>query len=237
MTAPTLLRLAFDSGWSHGDPGDGRLRFDNPKIAKAANLCINARDAQEALLDELIPSWRIGDVVVIERPGAERNRVVVWIIGPIVHMGPFYRIPVIVRTVNGAFAAHDELVLHHHRNVTEVDDNVAAAPEADRLPNSVTEQTPKTEFGRVSAPAPSAAALPPIAPMALTPAHQENIANSMALTPVAPAISQVAPANSPIAPSEIAAELDKLRADNTALHDLLAGLLNDSTELYTVEHA
>lgn len=52
----------------------------------------------------------------------------------------------------------------------------------------------------------------------------------MALTPVAPA-------NPPIAPSEIAAELDKLRADNIALHDLLAGLLNDSTELYTVEHA
>lgn len=237
MTAPTLLRLAFDSGWSHGDPGDGRLRFDNPKTAKASNLCINARDAQEAMLDELIPTWRIGDVVVIERPGAERNRVVVWIIGPIVHMGPFYRIPIIVRTVNGAFAAHDELVLHHHRNVTEVNDQVAPAPTAPAKPNSVTEQAPQTEFGDRIAPAPSATSLPPIAPMALTPETQENIANSMSLTPVAPAISHAPLANSPIPPAEIAAEVDKLRADNTALHDLLAELLNDDTKLYTVEHA
>ena len=233
MSAPTLLRLAFDSGWSHGgrhgDPGDGRLRFDTPQIAKASNLCINARDAQEAVLDELIPTWRIGDVMVIERPGAEGNRVVVWIIGPIVHMGPFYRVPIIVRTFNGAFAAHDELVLHHHRNVTEVD----GVSEPAGKPNSVTAQPNSVSALALQALPPAAAtgtALTPIAPMALTAAPPENTVISNTSAPVAP-VASAFPAD------QITAEVEKLRADNGALHDLLAGLLSDETELYAVEHA
>ncbi len=224
MSAPTLLRLAFDSGWSHGDPGDGRLRFDNPKTARAGNLCVNARDAQEAMLDELIPTWRVGEVVVIERPGAERNRVVVWIIGPIVHMGSFYRAPILVRSVHGAFAAHDELVLHHHRNVTDVDET--------NQPRHVTPSPPMRDAPALSP--------PPLAPLALTAPDSELSTISTDLTPLAPmAVADPAALDTGLrdASRDVATEeLDKLRADNTALHDLLAGLLSDKTELYTVEH-
>lgn len=223
MSAPTLLRMAFDSGWSHGDPGDGRLRFDNPRIAKAGHLCINARDAQEAMLDELVPTWRIGDVIVVERPGVERNRVVVWIIGPISHMGSFYRVPIIVRTVHGAFAAHDELALHHHRNVTETDtaEPHVASPSSAPL-----------------APPQAVQALTPIAPIAALapPSGQPVLPVDMSLLPVASASINPVGANSAGATaSDTTAELANLRADNAALHDILAGLLTDTTELYAVE--
>lgn len=229
MSAPTLLRMAFDSGWSHGDPGDGRLRFDNPRIAKAGNLCINARDAQEAMLDELVPTWRIGDVIVVERPGHDRNRVVAWIIGPIVHMGSFYRVPIIVRTVHGAFAAHDELVLHHHRNVTETDD---AAPISPLPAASAGPSLPISPLLPVLAPAPSAVAPSPIAPLAPAPPAADSLPTA--------APSALAPLNADAATSATSAsadatELANLRADNAALHDILAGLLTDTTELYAVE--
>ncbi len=226
MSAPTLLRMAFDSGWSHGDPGDGRLRFDNPRIAKAGHLCINARDAQEAVLDELVPTWRIGDVIVVERPGGERNRVVVWIIGPIVHMGSFYRVPIIVRTVHGAFAAHDELILHHHRNVTETDDPSPVAVPSLPLP---TAPVP------LPLPAPE---LPPIALIAepeVAPFASGRSLPVSPLLPVAPANAHDANGASSAAGDGAPSELAALRADNAALHDILAGLLTDTTELYAVE--
>lgn len=119
---PISLRVAYDSGWSDGDPGNGRLRFDSPRLSRARHLFINARDAQEALLTELVPMWRTGDVLVIERPGAETNRVVAWIVGDIVHRGPYWRVPISVRTVYGAFAAHDELILHHAPNAADGDE-------------------------------------------------------------------------------------------------------------------
>lgn len=220
MTAPIALRMAFDSGWSHGDPGDGRLRFDSPKLAKASNVIVNAKDAQDALLDELVPSWRIGDVLVIERPGADRNRVVAWVIGPITHMGPCYRVPILVRSVHGGFAAHDELALHHHRNVTDVDD----APQAPVVLPAVQAAPMVTQ---TALPVAAWTALPPspVAPVALTAPTAENATHSMALAPVAPVASQPRDA-------EHTAHIDQLRADNAALHDLLAGLLNDPTKLY-----
>lgn len=223
MTAPIALRMAFDSGWSHGDPGDGRLRFDSPSIAKAVNIIVNARDAQEALLDELVPSWRIGDVLVIERPGADRNRVVAWVIGPITHMGPCYRVPILVRSVHGGFAAHDEVALHHHRNVTDVDE----------APVQLRDVTPAPAVR--DAPALSA---PPIAPIAIAAATPEYLANSMALTPSAPvAASQNVPVTRGASPDVTPnAEVELLRQDNSQLHALLAQLLTDPTTLYAMEH-
>ncbi len=223
MTAPIALRMAFDSGWSHGDPGDGRLRFDSPSIAKAVNIIVNARDAQEALLDELVPSWRVGDVLVIERPGADRNRVVAWVIGPITHMGPCYRVPILVRSVHGGFAAHDEVALHHHRNVTETDtaEPHVASPSSAPL-----------------APPQAVQALTPIAPIAALapPSGQPVLPVDMSLLPVASASINPVGANSAGATaSDTTAELANLRADNAALHDILAGLLTDTTELYAVE--
>ena len=230
--------MAFDSGWSHGDPGDGRLRFDSPKIAKASHVIVNAKDAQDALLDELVPSWRIGDVLVIERPGADRNRVVAWVIGPITHMGPCYRVPILVRSVHGAFAAHDELALHHHRNVTDVDD----APTAPR------DVTPALSMrDATTLPGPLAPAL--LAPIALTQDGSENLANSRALTPVALAAGERGDAGALAgsvthdsaqrdakAAAPLAAELDLLRQDNSQLHALLAQLLTDPTTLYAMEN-
>lgn len=216
MSAPIALRMAFDSGWSHGDPGDGRLRFDSPNIAKAVNIIVNARDAQEALLDELVPSWRVGDVLVIERPGADRNRVVAWVIGPITHMGPCYRVPILVRSVHGGFAAHDEVTLHHHRNVTDVDDapTPAAIPLAPAPPMAVT--------------SPQAPAL--IAPMALVAAPVAGTPSTDVAAPMAP-IASTEHARPPD-PSEV----ELLRQDNSQLHALLAQLLTDPTTLYAMEH-
>lgn len=174
-----------------------------------------------------MPTWRIGDVIVVERPSHDRNRVVAWIIGPIVHMGSFYRVPIIVRTVHGAFAAHDELVLHHHRNITETDD---AAP---ILPPSAASAGVSQPIVPVLVPAPSAIALPPIAPIATL----EPPATNGAPTPTTSAFSPLNAdgANSANSGSAAAAELANLRADNAALHDILAGLLTDTTELYAVE--
>lgn len=119
--APSAIRLAFDGGWSDGDPGKGRLRFDSPALAKAKHLYVNAQDAQEALLGSLVPTWKHGDVLVLERPGVETNRVVAWIMGPIVHRGAYYKVPVLIRSVSGGFAAQDELALHHYRNAEAAD--------------------------------------------------------------------------------------------------------------------
>lgn len=131
---PATIRVAFDGGWSDGDPGSGRLRFDSPRIASARHLYINSRDAQDALLDEWVPTWRVGDVIVIERPGAERNRVVAWVVGAVYHRGSYWRVPVSVRTVYGGFAAHDEIALHHAAN--DVATDVVEAPP---LPPSIPE--------------------------------------------------------------------------------------------------
>lgn len=223
MTAPIALRMAFDSGWSHGDPGDGRLRFDSPSIAKAVNIIVNARDAQEALLDELVPSWRVGDVLVIERPGADRNRVVAWVIGPITHMGPCYRVPILVRSVHGGFAAHDEVALHHHRNVTDVDE--APVQLRDVTPAPAVRDAPA-----LSAPPIALIAEPEVAPFA----SGRSLPVSP-LLPVAPANAHDANGASSAAGDGAPSELAALRADNAALHDILAGLLTDTTELYAVE--
>jgi len=136
---PITIRVAYDSGWSDGDPGNGRLRFDNPRLSKARHLYVNARDAQEALLSELVPTWKTGDVIVIERPGAETNRVVAWVVGDIVHRGAYWRVPIAVRTVYGAFAAHDELVLHHAANTVE-DEQVEMIATHPSLPAQVARQ-------------------------------------------------------------------------------------------------
>lgn len=112
---PTELRLAYDSGWSDGDPGHGRLRLDAPSPIRAHHLYINARDAQDAVLDELVPTWGVGDVLVVERTGGQ-GRLVAWVIGHIRHGGSYWKIPVSVRTVSGSFAAHDEVRLSHYLN-------------------------------------------------------------------------------------------------------------------------
>jgi hypothetical protein len=129
---PITLRLAFDGGWTDGDPGDGRVRFNGPHLARATYIYLNARDSQDALLDELIPTWGVGDVLVIERAGLTLNRVVAWVVGPIRHGGSYYKIPVHVRSVHGAFAAHDNLTLH--RSASEAGPLMAGQVEKELTP-------------------------------------------------------------------------------------------------------
>ena len=221
---PSQIRLAFDSGWSDGDPGDGRVRFNSPKVSAATSICINARDAQDALLDQLVPSWRVGDVLVIERPGADRNRVVAWIIGPITHGGSYYKVPILPRSVHGAFAAHDELVLHHHTNLVDTDE-----PERREWhPPKAAPVAPSSQ--PISAPAVNT--LAPLAPMALTQAHPMQPAAMPVASPPAPPMAPMAPAGLTPAASP---EVESLKADNAALHGIIAELLADETELYAVE--
>lgn len=116
-----MIRFAFDSGWSDGDPGDGRLRFNTPKIACARFAYVNAKAADEARLDELVPTFGVGDVLVMERADMPGNRAVAWILGPIYHGGSYYKIPIAVRSVAGSFAAHDDLIVSHYANVADDD--------------------------------------------------------------------------------------------------------------------
>lgn len=128
MGQPVSINLAYDGGWTDGDPGEGRLRFDNPKLAKIRFAYVNARDADEALLNELVPSWKAGDVLVVERSGAEGNRIVCWIGGPVQHRGTYYKVPVFPRAIRGNFTDHDEVSLTCQPN--EVNDAAEPAPVA-----------------------------------------------------------------------------------------------------------
>lgn len=228
---PSLIRLAFDSGWSSGDPGDGRVRFDSPVLSKASFICINAKDAQECLLDELVPTWGVGDVLVIERPSLDRNRVVAWIIGPIHNGGSYYRVPIIVRSVNGNFTAHDELALHHHRNVVDTDE---PEPRALSLPQRASNNHELQQPHQA-----------PVPPIAFEPQPPIALLAPIALTNQAPENGHLAAPIAPIAAHELtnetkpaeAAEIAQLRTDVGVLHDILAGLLADQTELYVVEKA
>lgn len=205
---PISIRVAYDSGWSDGDPGNGRLRFDNPRLSRARHLYVNARDAQEALLTELVPTWRTGDVLVIERPGAETNRVVVWVVGDIVHRGSYWRVPISVRTVYGAFAAHDELVLHHATNTADGDEPEVVATHPS-LPAQVARQHAPIHEAPRNEPRPS---------------HSPAAVN--AAVPSVPTHADV---------TEYEARIAELERDNQSWHDIVQRLVADETELYVVE--
>lgn len=212
--------MAFDSGWSDGDPGSGRLRFDAPAISRAKYLYINARDAQDAILDEWVPTWRVGDVVVIERPGAERNRVVAWVVGAVYHRGSYWRIPVSIRTVHGAFAAHDELLLHHAPNdiATDVSPATPAAPMAPGFGSAIPRQNPMapafTPMAPMAPPAPYVAAPAPEHPLGL------DFDRHPPMAPLAPLDGD---------------RISALESENIALQRIIERLVSDDTPLYVAE--
>ncbi len=127
MNAHIELHFAYDTGNSDGDPGDGRLRLDNARPSNAQTLYINQNDANSAALHELIPSFGIGDVLVLERDGNSTTQIVAWITGPVVNRGPYYKVPIKVRSVKGSFAAHDSLSLYRMADNIE-DDTPAPQP-------------------------------------------------------------------------------------------------------------
>lgn len=106
----TTLTLTWDGGWSHGCPGEGRIRIDDPNPAKARHILLSVADGGGAHLGELIPSWAIGDAVAVEGQGA---RLVGLLIGPIVHKGSHYKMPIAVRAVAGVFQAETPVALLH----------------------------------------------------------------------------------------------------------------------------
>lgn len=216
---PASIRVAFDGGWTDGDPGSGRLRFDSPRIASAKHLYINARDAQDAILDEWVPTWRVGDVIVIERPGAERNRVVAWVVGAVYHRGSYWRVPVSVRTVYGAFAAHDELALHHAAN--DVATDVVETPP---LPPSIPEFS-KVHLG-------GAPALTPLAPLAANASPAPDAAPMAASAPQSLAFDMQPTVNAIGANGD---RLTELEAENLALQKIIERLVSDDTPLYVAE--
>lgn len=222
MTAPAVIRLAFDSGWSDGDPGNGRLRFDSPKLSKVRFIYINARDADEALLGQLVGGWSLGDVLVIERMGAEVNRVVGWIIGPVNHRGSYYQVPVAIRSVRGAFAAYDEMELHHHSSQSIVD----AEPDRPTLDLAPLPMATTITF------APS-----PMAPMALTVSQSAGMpvfgsfpAPAALSAPLAPLALIEKPSLATGVADTSANRIAELEGEKRALEDLLKQLLNDETE-------
>ena len=208
---PATIRVAFDSGWSDGDPGNGRVRFDAPRLVDARHIYVNARDAQDAILDEWVPTWGVGDVLIVERAGAERNRVIAWVVGAVYHRGSYWRIPVKVRTVYGAFAAHDELLLH--RAADDVETEALAPPASPPLAAPRQTFIPLAPLAPLAAPEPDAAPLARGEPQGLVfdrhPSVNANGANGDRLA--------------------------QLEADNRALHDIIARLVSDDTTLYLAD--
>lgn len=115
-----MIPLAFDGGWSDGDPGAGRLRFDSPRLSDIKHFHISSRDAAAARIGPQVSTWGIGDVIVLERTGQEQNRVVAWVIGEVVNRGTYYTVPVSLRSAVGSFAEHDSLTVSHQLNVPAV---------------------------------------------------------------------------------------------------------------------
>ncbi len=212
MGAPAELRLAWDGGHTDGDPGSGRVRIDAPSPRKAKFVYINARDSEDAMLDRLVPSWQLGDVLVIERPGAETNRIVAWITGPIGHGGSYYRVPVIVRSAFGNFAAHDECVLTHQPNMT-IDAEVTpraldVRPMARIGGGRPADASPRPVLDRVSAT--DIAATPALEATAPLPSESEDCAR-------------------------LRSEVARLAAENAELLGILQDLVTDDREVYVVE--
>lgn len=175
----------------------------------------------------MVPTWGVGDVLVIERPSLDRNRVVAWIIGPIHNGGSYYRVPIIVRTVSGSFTAHDELALHHHKNIVDTDEPEQRAwvpPKPKELQHPQPTLAPPIAFSPE----------PPLALVALLALTDQSPENRPPAPPLAPIAAGAL--TDPAAPAT-ASEIAQLRTDVGVLHDILAGLLSDTTELYVVETA
>jgi len=133
-----MIPLAFDGGWSDGDPGAGRLRFDSPRLAEIRTLHISARDAASARIGPQVSGWGLGDVIVIERDGYADNAVVAWVIGEVSNKGSYYSVPVSVRSARGSFADDDRLTLSQQVNATAL---VEVSPEP-ALPSVVLRPAP-----------------------------------------------------------------------------------------------
>lgn len=108
---PVTLRLTFDGGWTDGDPGRARLRFNHPSPARATELALNLVDATGAEIGDVMPWMLPGSVVTIERVGSPANVLVAMIIGRPRHGGSHYVIPIHVRSVSGSLAAADALTV------------------------------------------------------------------------------------------------------------------------------
>lgn len=115
-----MIPLAFDGGWSDGDPGAGRLRFDSPRLADIKHLHISARDAAAARIGPQVSAWGIGDVIVVERDGLADNAVVAWVIGEVANKGTYYSVPVSIRSAKGSFGDSDRLTVSHQVNAPAV---------------------------------------------------------------------------------------------------------------------
>lgn len=119
------IKLAWDSGVSDGNPGEGRVRVNATDPRNATHILVNALDRNEAELSDLLATFKQGDVLGLDRDGAN-GRIVAWVIGQVVHAGEYYKIPASIRSVDGAFAAHDLVTLHR----LEEKDSAPAQPPA-----------------------------------------------------------------------------------------------------------
>lgn len=81
------------------------------RLRDARHFLINAEDRHENRLGEIVGQFRTGDVLGLEREGPE-GQIVAWVIGQTVHRGGYYRVPIKVRSIRGAFAGHDLVILH-----------------------------------------------------------------------------------------------------------------------------
>jgi len=124
-----MIPLAFDGGWSDGDPGAGRLRFDSPRLADIKHFHISARDAAAARIGPQVSAWGVGDVLVVERDGYTDNAVVAWVVGEVANKGTYYYVPVSIRSARGSFGDHDRLTVSHQVNAPAIAETAPAPAE------------------------------------------------------------------------------------------------------------
>lgn len=105
------FELAWDGGVSDGDPGTGRIRVNAGAMRHATHFLINSRDRHGALVGEPVAKFWPGDVLHLERDGG--GLIVAWVMGEVSHSGSYYKVPISVRSADGAFASDDLVTLHH----------------------------------------------------------------------------------------------------------------------------
>ena len=147
----TTIPLAWDSGITDGNPGDGRTRLNAAALRSASHIIINEADRHGARIGELVSKFALSDVLHVERDGGS-GLIVAWVLGDVVNGGGYYKVPVSVRSVEGSFAAHDLVSLHWQGSV-----EATTQPEPVSQPEPVPVPVALAPVPVVEPPAPSVA--------------------------------------------------------------------------------
>lgn len=107
------LPYLFDSGIASGDPGSGRIRFNNATLASVTQLFVDNEDRLAVSMTGIWGSTTAGDIITISKVGAQANRMVLEIASPATAGSGFYTVPVTVRASAGTFSNGDSIAVEY----------------------------------------------------------------------------------------------------------------------------